>query len=229
LGQSIVALFAFRYDRALVPDLLENLAPLVDGYVSWDDTRNKELWYHEGRVRSGLIEAARTIGADWILAVDPDERFEYRAARRIRWCTLVKRHVVYGFSFRELYTETSYRVDGIWGEKVRWNLFPLRPGQTFHDLPVHSPWHPTNPGVRFKRIDVNLYHLKMIDQHNRVTRRELYERLDPRAEIQKIGYAYLTDEASLRLESIPAGRGYHPPYRHDYRLTQTGDPPVAST
>ena len=227
LGQAIVALFAFRYDRALVPDLLENIAPLVDGYISWDDTRNKARWYHEGSVRNALIEAARTIGADWVLAVDPDERFERRAAGSIRWRTLVKRNVVYGFDFRELYTPTSYRVDGIWGEKVRWNLFPLRGGQTFHDLPVHSPWHPTNPGIRFARIDVNLYHLKMIDERNRVTRRELYEQLDPRAEIQKIGYAYLTDESSLVLETIPAGREYHPAYRDDYRLTQAGPPPAS--
>ena len=113
LGQAIVALFAFRYDRALVPDLLENIAPLVDGYISWDDTRNQALWYHEGSVRNALIEAARTVGADWVLAVDPDERFERRAARSIRWRTLVKRNIVYGFDFRELYTPTSYRVDGI--------------------------------------------------------------------------------------------------------------------
>jgi hypothetical protein len=224
LGQAIVALFAFRYDRTLVPDLLQNIAPLVDGYISWDDTRNKELWYHEGSVRNGLIEAARSIGADWVLAVDPDERFEHRAAGAIRWRTLVKRNVVYGFNFRELYTPTSYRVDGIWGEKVRWNLFPLRRGQTFHRLPVHSPWHPTNPGVRFKRIGVNLYHLKMIDERNRTSRRDLYEKLDPRAEIQTIGYAYLTDESSLVLEPIPGGRDYQPAYRDDYRLTQTGPP-----
>jgi hypothetical protein len=78
LGQASVALFAFRYDRAL--DLLQNIAPLVDGYISWDDTRNKELWYHAGSVRNGLIEAARSIA--------------------------------------------SYRVDGIWGEKVRWTCSP---------------------------------------------------------------------------------------------------------
>jgi hypothetical protein len=206
LGQAIVALFAFRYDRTLVPDLLQNIAPLVDGYISWDDTRNKELWYHEGSVRNGLIEAARSIGADWVLAVDPDERFEHRhrAAGAIRWRTLVKRNVVYGFNFRELYTPT-------WG-------------QTFHRLPVHSPWHPTNPGVRFKRIGVNLYHLKMIDERNRTSRRDLDEKLDSRAEIQTIGYAYLTDESSLVLEPIPGGRHYQPAYRDDRRLTQTGPP-----
>jgi hypothetical protein len=72
--------------------------------------------------------AARTIGADWVLAVDPDERFARRAAGPIRWRTLIKRNIVYGFNFREVYTPTTYRVDGIWGEKVRWNLFPLRRG-----------------------------------------------------------------------------------------------------
>jgi hypothetical protein len=99
---------------------------------------------------------------------------------------------------------------GEWAPEVRrfrWNLFPLRRGQTFHRLPVHSPWHPTNPGVRFKRIGVNLYHLKMIDERNRTTRRDLYEKLDPRAEIP-----------------IAGGRDYQPAYRDDYRLTQTGPP-----
>jgi hypothetical protein len=63
------------------------------------------------------------------------------------------------------------------------------------------------PGVRFKRIGVNLYHLKMIDERNRTSRRDLYEKLDPRAEIP-----------------IAGGRDYQPAYRDDYRLTQTGPP-----
>ncbi len=45
----------------------------------------------------------------------------------------------------------------------------------------------------------------MIDERNRVTRRELYEQLDPRAEI----------------------REYHPAHRDDYGLTQTGEPPAS--
>jgi hypothetical protein len=73
---------------------------------------------------------------------------------------------------------------------------------------------------------VNLYHLKMIDERNRTSRRELYEKLDPRAEIQTIGYAYLTDESSLVPEPIPGGREYQPAYRDDYMLTQTGQPPA---
>jgi hypothetical protein len=45
---------------------------------------------------------------------------------------------------------------------------------------------------------------------DRRARRAKYERLDPDNRWQSIGYAYMTDEAGLRLETLPPGRDYEP-------------------
>ena len=220
-NQIILGIFAFRYDHALVPDLLTNIAPMVDGWISWDDRQRQELWYHEGNIRQLLIAAARDAGADWVLCVDPDERYEARLAAVIRELTREKKPVIYGFPFRELYRPDSYRVDGIWGDKIRWNLFPLLSGQEFMNHNVHSGWFPINADYEFIRTDFNLYHLKMIAAANRIARRDLYKAIDVNS-VQEIGYDYLTDEDGARFEVIPCGREYSPGYRASYDIKQTG-------
>lgn len=218
----LVAAYAFRYDAPLVPDMRKNIEGFVDDFVEWDDRKNEAKWYHEGETRLALIEQAKAKGADWIIAIDPDERFEKNAGRVIRAAIKEKRKLVYYFKYRELYTPDSYRVDGVWGEKLRYTLFPVYPGQEFHNYKVHSPWHPINTDYGREALDVNLYHLKMIDPKNRVARKKLYQELDPEKGIQKTGYDYLDDESGLTLEKIPAGREYYPPYNPDYQIKQLG-------
>ncbi len=39
-----------------------------------------------------------------------------------------------------------------------------------------------------------------------------YQRLDPDCRWQAIGYDYMTDQTGLRLEKLPRGREYKPPF-----------------
>lgn len=207
----LIAVYSFRHDADLVPDLLANL-DFVDDAIGHDDRARVGGWYHEGQTRRALIERAKDAGADWILGIDPDERFERGAGSAIRRLIQTNDKVSFSFSIREMWTPTSYRSDGIWGVKARPSLFPVKPEQAFHDLRVHSPWTPK--GYLVRRTGINLYHLKMINPANRVARRDLYKSLDPGRSIQAIGYDYLTDETGIELTEI-GDRRYYPEYREE--------------
>lgn len=209
----IIAAFSFRYDAHLVPDLLANLRPLVDGYVAYDDRQATGLFSDEPARRHALVAAARGMNARWVLFIDPDERHEVGLASRIRDFTATRKPVVWGFRYRELYAPDAYRVDGPWGGKARYTLFPLRDGQVFDAAALHGPHHPT--GYRRKQTGFNIYHLRMIRPERRVHRRDLYNTLDPSSSFQAIGYDYLADDAGLALERIPPGRHYLPAHRED--------------
>lgn len=218
----LIAVYAFRYDAALIPDLKKNIGHFVDGFIEHDDRNRNEKWYHEGKVRKSLIEKAREAGADWILCIDPDERFEFSAGKKIRKLIETNEKVVYSFNFRELWTPFKYREDGVWDKKRKAILFPLLDGQTFMNLPVHSQWHPQNSDYQIINLDINLYHLKNIDPDNREARKKLYNSLDPNREIQKIGYDYIADESGLKLRRIPIRRLYWPFYKKSYKIKQLG-------
>ena len=218
--QRVLAVFAFRYDAHLVPDLIANISPLVDGWVSLDDRSNPAAMSTDPARRLPLIEAAHQAGANWILAVDPDERFENDAARRMAELTAIRRQIVWGFNLREMYTPERYRIDGIWGRKMQYRLFPVsdelfraRARGRFSHNAFHVPWHPS--GYKLKNSGLNLYHLKMIDPNRRRWRRDLYNALDPERKYQKIGYDYLADEDDAQFETIPQGREYRPPHIDD--------------
>lgn len=211
----IIAIFSFRYDYHLVPDLLSNIESMVDGWISFDDRQADVPFTDESGRRRQLISRAREIGADWVLAMDPDERLEAGAATTLRRATRQARRVAYTFRLRELYSPNQYRIDGVWGEKVRARLFPLLDGQVFSDAPLHAPWHPLEQGCELRHLDINLYHLKMIRAERRAARAALYRRLDPESKYQKIGYDYLADDTGMVLESIPPGREYLPPHKED--------------
>jgi hypothetical protein len=220
----VLCAFSFRYDADLVLDLLENVAPFTDGWLSWDDRDREDVWYHEGEVRNRLIKVALQMGADWLLPVDPDERFEARTRDVLPGLTREKRRTFLKFDYRELYTPDSYRIDGLWGTKWRYSVIPLFPNHTAANFPVHSPWYPHPPPSDYGiyNTNLNLYHLKMIDPANRIARRDLYTSLDPESKIQPIGYDYLTNEDNIELERIPLGREYHPPFRKTYCIRQIG-------
>jgi len=221
----IFAVFSFRYDYKMVPDLLKNLEGIIDDYVFWDDRNRDEtdLYFHEGKTRNWLINEAKRKGADWILGIDPDERFEKNAGTIIRQLIKEKKKIIYGFEYRELWSPDSYRIDGVWGSKKKFSLFPVFPDQEFMSLRVHCQWHPVNPGYEFMETGLNLYHLKMIDPRNREDRKKLYNQLDPHKNIQKIGYDYLANEENIKLEKIIAEKDYYPKYREDYDVKRFMD------
>lgn len=220
--KKLIAVFSYRYDKALIPDLKKNLNSFVDDYVEWDDTKNTNEWYNEGEIRNGLIRKAKEKGADWILCIDPDERFEKDAGKKIRNLIKKEGEKIYSFNLRELWGKpNTYRNDGIWGKKRQIRLFPVLPNQQFMNLPVHSPWHPQNEDYEIIHVDINLYHLKMISPNNREDRKNLYNKLDPKKEIQKIGYDYLTDETDIELVTIQKKRGYIPSHDMNIKIKQT--------
>ncbi|WP_269929733.1 hypothetical protein [Aminobacter sp. HY435] len=213
--QKVIAVFSFRFDAHLVPDLLANIDPIVDGWIAYDDRLSTGVFSNEVERRRALIGAARNAGADWILAVDPDERFEGSVSSQISELTSRKGRIAWGFNFRELYAPDSYRIDGIWGAKIRYCLFRAFNPSERTDTGLHDLWYPRNAGFKEMRCGLNLYHLKMIDPGRRAARRDLYSFLDPDRRDQPIGYDYLADETGVRLEPIPQDRQYHPPHMDD--------------
>jgi hypothetical protein len=216
----VLANFSYRYDAHLVPDLIANIAPMVDGWVSWDDRNSDQSYSDEGRIRRALFEAAVEQGADWILRVDPDERFEAALAARMDDLTAARIPVVWRFHLREMYAPDSYRVDGIWGRKSQGRLFPVfrcplfRPlTRRFRRTALHSEFTPR--GFRQRHSGLNLYHLKMIEPARRKMRRDLYAALDPERRFQAIGYDYLADESGAEFRPIEAGREYRPVHIDD--------------
>lgn len=213
-----IAVFSYRYDAHLVPDLIANLDPIVDGWIAFDDRQAQGIFSSETHRRQLLLESARDAGADWILAVDPDERLERAAADRIGQLTSRHQRIAWGFSLREMYSPTDYRIDGRWGGKVQHRLFRAYDPLGYRSNDLHGPWYPADLGFKEKNSGLNLYHLKMIEPKRRYGRQALYKHLDPKHEMQDIGYDYLTDETDARFERIPPDRGYHPPHVDDGRM-----------
>ncbi|WAX92818.1 hypothetical protein N7E70_013940 [Aminobacter sp. NyZ550] len=213
--QTVLAVFSYRYDAHLVPDLLTNIDPIVDGWVALDDRASTGIVSSEFERQRTLIGAARAAGADWILAMDPDERFEIGAATAIRRLLYPRKPTAWGFNLRELYEPDAYRIDGIWGQKVRYRLFPAFDAAELPDRGMHACWYPRDGRYLERHCDLNLYHLKMIAPVRRTARRDLYNHLDPQLRDQPIGYDYLADETGARFETIPQGRAYAPPHHDD--------------
>jgi len=227
-----IAVFSFRYDAHLVPDLIENLRPVVDGWISWDDRNANSAFTGDNARRKTLIQAAYDAGAQWVLAIDPDERLEQGAAQQLRWLTRVPWRHSYWFRLRELYAPDAYRVDGIWGRKRQVRLFrlfdhqfPVAERGTFETAELHQPWHPRNRWTGDSGL--NLYHLKMITAERRQARSALYSALDPQRQFQRIGYDYLAKDDGAVLETIPVRRRYLPEHREDGGLWMA-EPEVVS-
>ncbi|MEQ1752578.1 MAG: hypothetical protein ABL973_00430 [Micropepsaceae bacterium] len=217
-GPVIFAVFSYRYDAHLVPGMLQNISPMVDGWVAYDDRNSRDIFSDEPHRRQLLVSAARDAGADWILAIDPDERFERRLASAIRPMTAGNEYVAFSFPIRELYAPHAYRVDGIWGRKAQTRLLRVPPAIEKSPMFLHSPWHAISPGIEVRVAEFNIYHLKMITPERRRARRDLYNHLDPKGTQQAIGYDYLADETGLELENIPVHKFYDPPYEEDNGL-----------
>ncbi len=212
---TIVGVFSFRYDAHLVPAMLASIEPMVDGWVCYDDRNADSVFSNEIRRRRLLLEAARGTGARWALAIDPDERYETALAPAIRALTDEDGPCCYTFALREMYGETVYRIDGVWGQKRQARLLSLQHGLCQPKDQLHLPWSYFIPGHRLIDTNFNLYHLKMITRARRQARAALYNFLDPDKRMQTLGYDYLADEADAAFEAIPEGRGYDPPHAED--------------
>lgn len=239
----LLALIAFHNERAYLPGYLQNVPPQVDGIIALDDGSTDgsaelvaqhpavlelirkpavtpHVW-NEPENRSFLLEAAARHEPEWLIAVDADERlertFRRRAERQIRRAER-KGVAALSVNMRELWgSPHTFRADGLWANKKVARLFRYRTDTDMDPRRLHGHWAPLNSKRNggFPAVDLNVYHLRMLDPESRSTRRARYETLDPSGEFQKIGYAYLTDESGLVLTRIPAGRDYVPLEHHD--------------
>ena len=176
MSPRLIAVYGRRHEpQWLIDDLITNLSPLVDGIVCVDDRARpaSEAWGHEGQFRARQRDAAMAAGADWILVVDPDERLEDRAGQILR-PLMDGGDALYRLALRELFQPSAYRIDGKWGIVRRTRMYPARPGQEMSNKPIHAPPVPIHTGLPKIDVDVNLYHLKMIERPNRVHRARAY-------------------------------------------------------
>lgn len=214
MKNKIVACLGWKYEpKWLIDELKENLS-WVDDFAIVDCRDRDELWIHEGEYRQLQRKLAKEKGADWVLITSADERWEKNAGEIIR--PLVddnKNKVIYEMNLRELYTPTAFRWDGIWANKLRRRIYPLLSGQTMKYQSIQCSSVPQDPDYQVKYIDVNIYHLKMIEPQNRVLRARVFNVLDPTKEFQPIGYDYLADEHGILLKDIMEGREYYPKYK----------------
>jgi hypothetical protein len=213
----VIAMFSFRHEAHLVPGLLENIGPAIHGYVSWDDRQADadEIFSDESLRQTALFQAAKAMGAEWVLAVDPDERFEDRLADDIKTMTTQSGPVVWTFECREMFHPTKYRIDGPWGLRSRARLFPCILGMEPDQQKLHGSWTRNALRLAVKHSGLNFYHLRMISPNRRSLRAKQYAVLDPDRINQNLGYDYLDDENGMVLQDIPEGRGYSPPHVDD--------------
>lgn len=229
----LLALLAARDELEELPGLFANLAPHVDGVIALDDgsvdgtgdwlaarpevlelLRVERGEWDEPRNHRMLVDAGVRHGADWLLSIDADERVEQQfrdRAERVIWRGRLLGLQAFAVRLRDLWdSEDRVRVDGIWGRKSVARLFRALPDHVFDDAALHAHKAPLQARLagRFAPADLILYHRAMLTASSRAARRARYERLDPRAAHQAIGYAYLTDETGIRLAPLPPGRGW---------------------
>lgn len=208
-------MFGIKYEPDwMVEDLKKNL-DWVDDFAILDCRYRDELWIHEGEYRRLLREKAKELKADWVVVTSPDERWERNAGDIIRPVIddNKDRNLILEVNLRELWTPTSFRWDGIWKNKTRRRIYPLNPGQVMSYKPIQCPCYPQDPNYTIKYLNVNIYHLKMIEPGNRKLRANVFSKLDPSNKYQSIGYDYLYDEEGIILKDIYPERGYYPPYK----------------
>lgn len=169
---------------------------------SWNETSNREE----------LLKKAKELGADWALALDPDERLEDRFLKNLR--SIVETatdDTVFGLRMRALWNSYDhFRTDGIWGNRIQYRLFPLNREIAYRidRKELHHRWYPDSLLGHETLLDYDLYHLKSILPEARVKRAALYNSLDPQKKYQSIGYDFLVDEQGRKLQKILPGHKY---------------------
>jgi hypothetical protein len=214
----VLALFSYRYDAHLVPDLLENLRPGIHGYVAWDDRSAEAALTDEPARRTRLITAARDLGASWLLTADPDERLERGFADVLPSLIAQGRRFVWAFRTCEMFDPGHFRVDGPWGGKQKVVFCPIEAGRIDASAALHGSIVGDGAGFALRDARINLYHLRMALPARRQLRRDLYAAADPERRFQAMGYDYLADERGMVLQPLTADRDFLPPFIEDHGL-----------
>jgi len=220
----VLAVFSFRHDAHLVPALLKNLEPMVDGWVSYDDRSSPAPFSDECARRKALLDAAVAGGATWILAADPAERFEDALATRIRELIAAEGLVAYGFHVKEMYSPVDYRIDQGWNALKSRRLFSIRPGFAYDRHLFLDHWYPSDVAYRILTANLNIYNFRSATAARRERWRRLCIHLDPLIERRPLAYEHLTDEEGMRLTRIPSDRPYSPAFLEDGGLWMAAPP-----
>ena len=238
----LIAVMCIRNEERHLPTFLKHIRNYVDGFVVLDDgstdnsikivnnepkllklikrpVTNKVNW-DEDKNRIRLLKETYKVSPDkdntWVICCDPDERFEIGFLKRMKEYCDRGDFKVYGLHFREIHNDKKhYRCDGIWNNKTKFILFPLKKDMNFDQVYVnkhHINWFYNDLMDKCELTDYNLYHLKMLKKAERIKRMELYNAIDPDKKMQAIGYDYLVDEKDMELQRIPFRK------RYDYRL-----------
>jgi len=232
----LLAVVAVHNEMAFLPGFLANVAPHVDGIVALDDgstdgspdllqanpsvlevlrvPAGRPFWDEVGNFKN-LHKTALRHGAEWIIALDADERLECQFRERAE--RVIRRGRRFGLAaftvkLRELWDAAdTYRCDGLWGRKRVPRLFAALADHRFDQRPLHADKAPLQARVagHYVGADLEIYHLRSLRPADRAARRDRYKALDPDAIWQPgIGYDYLTDERGLRLRRVSSQRMY---------------------
>lgn len=229
--QKVTAIMCVRNEEYYLPGFLKHIEKYVDAIVAVDDgstdntinilenhplckkilklPQHKSEDWNELLNRKMVINLAKEINSDWVLCCDPDERFEENFLKKIRKLINCNDIRCYHIKFRELWDGyNTFRCDGIWDKKEKGILFPLLDNMDFnYNQNHHIPWYPKEI-TQHINLNYNLYHLKMIKKSDREKRKNLYNKLDPNKEMQKIGYDYLTDLNNIKLKKVSFLKSY---------------------
>ena len=245
----LLAVLPVRDEIDELPGCLASLAAHTDGVVALDDgsTDASPEWlaarrevleliripvdrprWDEPRNRRLLVEAACRHEAEWIIALDADERLEPHFRERAERVIARGRRLgfdAYAVRVRELWGDSeTYRADGVWGRKAGPRLFRARRDHEHDARELHGYKGPLQTLRRlgaFPRADLEIHHRAMIRADDRLARRQRYEGLDPEARWQpRHGYAYLTDETGLELKPLDSERGWSEWWRSERPAVQ---------
>jgi hypothetical protein len=83
---------------------------------------------------------------------------------------------------------------------------------------IHTPAIPVVPAYRKVDIDLNLYHLKMIEPANRAARTRAYSAAEAQHGVAARQWAGMRRTTGMALQPVPAARGFTPAYTRAYRV-----------
>jgi hypothetical protein len=208
-GNRLVLSMAVRNEaNGFLSEVLQHAATYVDAAVIIDDASTDDtvaichaalgdlphdivslessLFADEHRLRRLQWEHTVAAGADWILALDADERFEDAIRDHIR--SLVDHTEVDAISFRlyDMWNATQYRNDGLWRAHDLYRIFLVRPvpGMAADWPPAaqHAGRFPPSVDALAQWTStIRLQHLGWSTEAARQAKYARYRRLDPDA------------------------------------------------
>ena len=234
-----LALIAVRDEERFLPGYFAHLRNFVDGFAVVDDGSVDATWsliqkepklsfsfrrevraadhFFEIENRELLLNAAKDLGAEWVLGCDADERYEMAflknmAALQNEAEKREKRAIALQV-FGLWNSPVTYRADTPIGRLSKFVLFKVPTEISYADRPkraLHSSWLPVammNPAYHWS-TDYRIYHLRSVHPADRIRRFEKFRRIDPENKWQPVGYDHLVSEVGIELKTIEPGREF---------------------